>query len=60
MGIGEKCIGSMRIYCLSKTMIGTQFMQSSIGSGLTIAIIEPMLKTPFISSIEKYIKENST
>ena len=45
----------MRIDCSFETIIGTQLMYSSMVSGLTIEIIEPMLKTPFSVSLRNLI-----
>ena len=51
MVVGEWFIGSTRIDCSLETIIGTPFMYSPTGSGLTIAIREPMVKTPLSLAI---------
>ena len=56
MGISERFIGSISIDCSFETIIGTPFMYSSLGSGLTIAIIEPIIKTQLYMALRNILK----
>ena len=56
MIICEWSIGSMSIDCLFEKIIGTPFKYYSMGSGLTIATIEPIIKTPLSMALRKILK----